>query len=406
MENNFVELIMSLPVLTKVVMAFIAAIWGYFFFFKFNARTVSNAPTVLTSVGIFGTFLGVAIGLSDFNTEDIRSSVPTLIDGLKTAFWSSVMGIFCALTIKIRHLYEIQKITHTEESHGATIDDIVNQLSDVNKALIGEEESTLLSQIKLMRQDSNDKLDGLRQSMEDFIKNMAENNSKALIEALNEVIRDFNAKINEQFGENFKQLNEAVGKMLEWQERYKLQMEEMIAQQQITADSMVTATKNYEDAVENTSRFSEVANDLSEVVKILELQREHIHNSVKELALLIESAKTGLPDIETKITQLVTQVTQGVQNNSDAMEEAINSSAKNMDNLLTQSNTRFNKHIDEISEKTRTQVTELDKAMSEELTKALESFGRQLTALSEKFVSDYTPLTEKLRKLVSVSRDY
>jgi len=41
---------------------------------------------------------------------------------------------------------------------------------------------------------------------------MAENNSKALIEALQEVIRDFNAKINEQFGENFKQLNEAVGK--------------------------------------------------------------------------------------------------------------------------------------------------------------------------------------------------
>ncbi len=405
METNFIEMIVALPGLTQAVMAFIAVIWGYFFFFRFNARTVSNAPTVLTSIGIFGTFLGIAIGLSDFNTEDIKGSVPTLIDGLKTAFWSSVMGIFCALTIKIRHLFVIQKITHAENSHGATIDDIVNELSDVNKALVGEEESTLLSQMKLMRQDSNDKLDSLKQSMEDFIKDMAENNSTALIEALNEVIRDFNAKINEQFGENFKQLNEAVGKMLEWQERYKLQMEEMIAQQKITADSMVTATKSYEDAVENTGRFSEVANDLSDIVKTLELQREHIHNSVKELALLIESAKTGLPDIEAKISQLVTQVTQSVQNNSNAMEEAINSSAENIDSLLTQSNTRFNKHIEDISEKTRAQVSELDKAMSEELTKALESFGRQLAALSEKFVSDYAPLTEKLRKLVSISRD-
>jgi len=405
MEASFIEILVSLPKLTKIIMVVIVVMWGYFFFFRFNARTVSNAPTVLTSIGIFGTFLGIAIGLSVFDANDIRGSVPTLIDGLKTAFWSSVMGIFCALTIKIRHLYEVSKITHTEDSHGATIDDIVDQLSDVNKALIGEEEATLLSQIKLMRQDSNDKLDSLKRTMEEFVKDMAENNSKALIEALNEVIRDFNEKINEQFGENFKQLNEAVGKMLEWQERYKIQMEEMISQQQITANTMVTATKHYERAVENSSRFNDVANDFSEIIKILDVQREHIHNSVKELATLIDSAKTGLPDIEVKISQLVTQVTEGVKNNSQAMEDAINSSARNMDNLLTQSNSQFNKHIEEISEKTRAQVSELDKAMSEELTKALESFGRQLAALSEKFVSDYSPLTDKLQKLINVSRN-
>lgn len=405
MEASFVEMIVSLPKLTKIIMVIIVAMWGYFFFFRFNARTVSNAPTVLTSIGIFGTFLGIAIGLSVFDANDIRGSVPTLIDGLKTAFWSSVMGIFCALTIKIRHLYEVSKITHTEDSHGATIDDIVDQLSDVNKALIGEEEATLLSQIKLMRQDSNDKLDSLKRTMEEFVKDMAENNSKALIEALNEVVRDFNEKINEQFGENFKQLNEAVGKMLEWQERYKHQMEEIISQQQITANTMVTATEHYERAVENSSRFNDVANDFSEIIKVLDVQREHIHNSVKELATLIDSAKTGLPDIEEKISQLVTQVTEGVKNSSQAMENAINSSAKSMDNLLTQSNSQFNKHIEEISEKTRAQVSELDKAMSEELTKALESFGRQLAALSEKFVSDYSPLTDKLHKLISVSRN-
>jgi len=405
MEVSILELLISLPALTKVVMLFIAIIWGYFFFYRFNARTVSNAPTVLTSLGIFGTFLGIAIGLSDFNTEDIKGSVPTLLEGLKTAFWSSVMGIFCALTIKVRHLYSISKVTNSEESHGATIDDIVNQLSDVNKSLVGSEESTLLSQMKLMRQDSNDKLDGLRRSMEDFIKDMAENNSKALIDALREVITDFNTKINEQFGDNFKHLNEAVGKMIEWQDRYKVQMEEMISQQQITSDTMVTATKHYENIVENTSRFSDVANDLHQVISVLDVQREHIHKSIDELAKVISSARTGLPEIESKITDLVTQVTDGVKNNSNTMEEAINNSAKSIDNLLSSSNSQFNKHIEDISEKTRSQVNELDKAMTEELTKALESFGRQLAALSEKFVSDYGPLTDKLKKLVSVSRD-
>ena len=45
-----------------------------------------------------------------------------------------------------------------------------------------------------------------------------------MIEALENVIKDFNQKITEQFGENFKQLNEAVGALLDWQKEYKEQV--------------------------------------------------------------------------------------------------------------------------------------------------------------------------------------
>lgn len=56
---------------------------------------------------------------------------------------------------------------------------------------------------------------------------MAENNSKAFIQALEEVIKDFNNKITEQFGDNFKQLNLAVGALLTWQENYKNYIEKV-----------------------------------------------------------------------------------------------------------------------------------------------------------------------------------
>ncbi len=75
-----------------------------------------------------------------------------------------------------------------------------------------------------MRQESRDGLVTLKTSFDDFLKSAAENNSKALIQALQEVIRDFNAKINEQFGDNFKQLNAAVEKILVWQEKYRQQL--------------------------------------------------------------------------------------------------------------------------------------------------------------------------------------
>jgi ABC-type transporter Mla subunit MlaD len=179
-------------------------------------------------------------------------------------------------------------------------------------------------------------------------------------------------------------------------------METMIAAQEKTADTMTTATENYATVVENSTDFTEAATSLVNIIKVLDIQRQHLHSSVKELATLIESAKTGLPDIEEKITTLVTHVTNGVEKHSQSMEDAINTTATSMDNLLSQTNSRFNKHIEDLSEKTRQQVNDLDQAMTDELTRSLESFGKQLAALSEKFVTDYTPLTEKLRQLVAL----
>jgi hypothetical protein len=50
---------------------------------------------------------------------------------------------------------------------------------------------------------------------------MAENNMKALIEAIKTVMEDFNTKINDQLGESFKELTNAIDNLLLWQNEYK-----------------------------------------------------------------------------------------------------------------------------------------------------------------------------------------
>src|SRR5262249_16134182 len=145
-----------------------------------------------------------------------------------------------------------------------TIDDLATLLKSVQQgmtavqhALVGNDDSTLLSQMKLARQDSNDRFDRLGRSLNDFCQKAAENNSKALMEALKDVIREFNAKITEQFGENFKQLNQAVGRTLEWQEKYREQISEMIGQQSSASQSMAIATQRYSELVGKSETFSQ-----------------------------------------------------------------------------------------------------------------------------------------------------
>lgn len=50
---------------------------------------------------------------------------------------------------------------------------------------------------------------------------MAKNFSENFIEALNKTIQNFNENLTKQFGENFKQLNNAVKELVEWQREYK-----------------------------------------------------------------------------------------------------------------------------------------------------------------------------------------
>src|SRR5690554_8136770 len=80
----------------------ITALTLYFHFFRYHVRIRETGPAILTSIGIFGTVLGVAIGLWGFDATDIQGSVPKLVVGLRTAFWSSIAGLFGALTLQLR----------------------------------------------------------------------------------------------------------------------------------------------------------------------------------------------------------------------------------------------------------------------------------------------------------------
>ena len=200
--NQLALLFFQLPAMTQVFICVILIFW-FVFFINFTDKAAHNGPTILTTIGIFATFVGVASALLQFNTTDIQGSVPSLLNGLKTAFVSSAVGIGLALTLKFREYFLGTKPATIEADHlgDATAADIVIHLRKVTDALVGSEEGSLISQIKLSRQDSNDRLDALKAAQIEALAKLSELGSKALVEALRDDIRDFNQKLTEQFGE-------------------------------------------------------------------------------------------------------------------------------------------------------------------------------------------------------------
>jgi len=412
----------------------------YFAFRKFDRFAVQHGPEILTTIGIFGCFAGITIALWNFDSSNVTQSVPHLLEGVKTAFLASVSGVFGSLVIRFRHNRQKAPIPQTEGApKGATLDDMVVAIQTLQASLSGQEEGSLLGQIKLMRHDQSEQLKGLRTAFETFANKMAEDGSKTLIEALKEVIRDFNSQINEQFGDNFKQLNAAVEKLVIWQRQYKDELNNLQIVQKDAADDLRKSAHHLSLMVEQSKSFTTTAFSLESILRGLSQQYELIEKAQGSMAVVLaemrdvtpmfsrkldelaEGMKSGVAKVQSDVSEVIrgfgTQVDgmkTGVSQIRSDMSEVvrnfgvqIQSSSAEMKQLLADTLKKSQKDVnDELTkglETIRQGVITLDKGLQEELTKSLETLGRQLASLSEKFVADYNPLTDKLREVVRLA---
>lgn len=60
-------------------------------------RWIEQLPSMISTLGVLGTFAGITIGLLYFDTEHLDASIPLLLSGLKTAFFTSLAGMIGSL---------------------------------------------------------------------------------------------------------------------------------------------------------------------------------------------------------------------------------------------------------------------------------------------------------------------
>lgn len=131
-----------------------------FFYFVFVANTpekeISSAPNILTSLGIFFTFLGVSVALFHFDADNITNSIPDLLDGLKIAFFSSVAGLGYSILYRAAKYY-LNSINKSQSlSSDVGPEEFLKEMRGIKDALIGDGDSSLSTQIGKLRNDFRD----------------------------------------------------------------------------------------------------------------------------------------------------------------------------------------------------------------------------------------------------------
>jgi hypothetical protein len=297
-----------------------------------NEYLLDLIPSTFTTLGVLGTFIGIAIGLQKFNVNNIDASIPPLLSGLKAAFGTSITGIILSIISSkmlavlkgrdgsvtayisgeeraLNKLIEqndtlIKSISSDHENSVSTQltklrqifrdeNSKTNQsLSDIQNAIGGGDDTSLLTQFSKMREENFDqsgeaniKLDTLNETtiksseiMEEkfteFANLLEKSNTEALVKAIENVIGGFNERLNELLErlvkENFEELNKSVNSLNAWQQENKEMVSKLTEQFNNVSSDMQTVSGALIQISDSTEKLSGDSGQLSKLIEELE----------------------------------------------------------------------------------------------------------------------------------------
>ena len=445
---------------------------------------------LLPILGVIGTFAGICIGLADFNSNEIEKSVPLLLQGLKTAFWTSLIGTSLAvffnvwysfkdkkdlddedeevplLKLQIKELQEISKkfnnflenqlinnknlkelelikdelkiLNKSQEQNNtfyensllkleiledinkkydknneqllictnnitdlkdyialnleetkklnATYSDTFNKLNSLEEintdifnknSEISENSELLLEDLKDYKnlfsnfsEESKNQSKELITAFKEFATYMAEENSKAFIEALNKTIKDFNNNLIESFGSNFKQLNEAVIKLVDWQEQYKQIIEATTENQKVIFDSFNGIEKELQTFTSETKNINSIVSELSTLTKESMEQNIKLNETLNVFSELNSQAKELIPNL--------IEINNNVDNNIKTFSNYSNELISNLDSFTNNLQTNFSQYIDDINKGVKGSTDNIIGIMEDSIKKIETNFDKSL----------------------------
>ncbi len=328
---------------------------------------VHYTPNLLTTLGILGTFVGIVIGLIGFDIAEINTSIGPLLEGLKTAFITSLVGMFLAIVFKATDTSGLLRKRDDEaplqdvgpEEIHAELRAQREQMEKLARAIVGDEESTLITQIRLLRSDGRDQAnraatileaqqkaqDGMAElagtqaerfqsfsadlwkKLDDFAEMLSKSATEQVINALKEVIADFNRNLTEQFGENFKELNAAVEKLVLWQENYREQLGQM-SEQYAQGVQSITATETSVAHISEESKQIPVAmGELKTVLTTTQHQIAELERHLEAFRDMRDRAVEAVPQIQEQMNAMVKDVSAATKDAGEqimAASQAVN----------------------------------------------------------------------------------
>lgn len=278
--------------------------------------------------------------------------------------------------------------------------------------------------------------------------------TEQVIEALQKVIVDFNRNLTEQFGENFKKLDESVRKLVEWQEGYRRQLEQLHTLYDHSVQQITTIGDSVERIAERSASIPDSMEKLADIVKTASHEIAELERHLAAFAKLRDRAVEAVPQAEAHVEQMTQTIARAVrlagehftalQNDSsvqltksrkmledlaqageqvradiqsvqdrvadaitvmqsrveNALKEAVRTQGEATEALAQTTLDHTRQAVSRTGEGLTKQIEALDEALSREMNRVMQQMGNALAQITGKFVEDYSRLVRQMERIV------
>lgn len=359
-------------------------------------RMMFATPTILTSLGILGTFVGICFALYDFNVQDLDVSIPLLLDGMKIAFFTSVIGMALSILLKIIMLYlgkenEIKENQFFETQIKIQTESLQNTLP------------TLFTQM-IESMEKNNKGNNLFEKklfkkLENFSSDLTEKTTDHILSALESIVVNFNDSLAQQFGENFARLDESVKNMLKWQNNYKSLLEELSQKYELNARTLVEVKDSMLMIENSISNIPELVKDFEKLMKFNQKQigkigeEMMIFNDIKDKTLEV------FPEIKKQFSQLYLNIEEAAKRFDQHLLERITHIENNNKNIIAK-NQQINDDFLGATAKIKDSLNEINQSLVSRISNIQTDFDTSVEKMQEGFNMSVENMKEGFNKAI------
>lgn len=338
-----------------------------------NHKLLNAGSGLLVGLGLLGTFLGLTIGVMDFDsdsTEAIQKSIDELLNGMGTAFATSLVGMACSLVYIFFEKICLNRLQRNINSLCNLLDNKYYISQPEKYALIYERQNQHLT--SLFTSTDNTSGEELRPgNMLRELLDVSRRQNKDLTDLFEEII----------FTQTNKAMQESLKPLVE-------QVNQVAAVLGEKLDSFANSVKSPGDNMANS------------IVKDL---KDAIDNMAKELRTSLSDSMSGkIGGLETAVQSLasfpiqIENMTQSMTNNFAKIEELVNrlanstastnndiiNSVKEQIGLATTNMSNLTQNLQTTMDRIDKQFSESSNASTEKLNGMLKEVERVITQLN------------------------
>ncbi len=270
---------------------------------------MNQVAGVMTGLGILGTFVGLSLGLQNFNTgttAEITNSIEPLMSGIKVAFHTSIYGLVFSLVFNYVYKRRLDEGENAVRMFIAsykkyvlpdTANDGINKLMEMQKA----QTDAILARADTVANELGEQVKDIMEPefahFDATLDRFAKLTTRNQMDQLNRIVEAFITELNSSLGSSFTHLSQVLNQSLALQENNEQSLKEIYDKNAATVESM-----------------SKVSDQMKEVAEALGRYAKEVHSLEAQVAAQSESIK--------KQSDANKKILEGTRQYMDALEHS------------------------------------------------------------------------------------